>query len=151
MEEKILQRTSEFIERVGEQGLDTVDIDYLFKVVDIHKDMKEVECMNNYGRYDAYGNYGNYGEYGNSYGRRGVDARYRGESYMDGMANSYRNYEAYRNEYNNGNYGAKEDGLKELEYMLHALVKFAKTIKEEATSPEEQEIVRKHFMKISEM
>lgn len=144
LEEKILQKTSEFIEKVGEQGLDTVDIDYLYKVVDIHKDIKEVECMNN------YGNYGEYGRY-DAYGRRGVDARYRGESYMDGMSSSYRNYEAARDEYNNGNYGAKEDGLKELEYMLHALVKFAKTIKEEASSPEEQEIVRKHFRKISEM
>ena len=146
--EKIIQRTKEFIEKVGEQGLDTVDMDYLSKVVDIFKDSKEVECMNNnYGRYDAYGEYGRY----DAYGRRGVDARYRGEEYMEGMRGSYRNYEEARNEYNRGNYGAKEDGLKELEYMLHALVKFAKTIKEEATSPEEQEIVRKHFMKISEM
>lgn len=146
--EKIIQRTKEFIEKVGEQGLDTVDMDYLSKVVDIFKDLKEVECMNNnYGRYDAYGEYGRY----DAYGRRGVDARYRGEEYMEGMRGSYRNYEEARNEYNRGNYGAKEDGLKELEYMLHALVKFAKTIKEEATSPEEQEIVRKHFMKISEM
>ena len=144
--EKILQKTSEFIEKVGEQGLDSVDIDYLFKVVDIHKDLKEVECMNNYGRE----NYGRYGEY-NDYGRRGVDSRYRGESYMDGMNGSYRNYEAARYEYNNGNYGAKEDGLKELEYMMHSAMKFIKMIKEEATSPEEQEIVRKHIMKISEM
>ena len=140
MEEKILEKTSEYIEKAAED-FNNVDIDYLFKVVDIHKDMKEVECMNNYGRYDAYGDYG----------RRGVDARYRGDSYMESMSGSYRAYEESRNEYNNGNYRAKEDGLKELEYMLHSLVKFAKTIKEEATSPEEQEIVRKHFMKISEM
>jgi hypothetical protein len=70
---------------------------------------------------------------------------------MDGMASSYRNYEEARNEYNRGNYGAKEDGLKELEYMMHAAMKFIKMVKEEATSPEEQEIVRKHIMKISEM
>lgn len=146
MEEKILEKTSEYIEKAAED-FNNVDIDYLFKVVDIHKDIKEVECMNNYGR---YGNYGNYGEY-DDYGRRGVDARYRGESYMEGMNGSYRAYEQSRNEYNAGNYGAKEDGLKELEYMLHSLVKFAKTIKEEANSPEEQEIVRRHFMKISEM
>lgn len=148
MEERLLEKVCEYLDKVSKQNLDAADIDYLSKVVDIYKDIKEVKCMNNYGRYDAYGNYG---EYGNSYGRRGVDARYRGESYMDSMRGSYRNYEESRNEYNNGNYGAKEDGLKELEYMLHALVKFAKTIKEEASSPEEQEIVRKHFMKISEM
>ena len=141
MVEKILNTTNEYLEQVGNDGLNSTDIDYLFKVVDIYKDMKEVECMNNYGRYDAHGDYG----------RRGVDARYRGDSYMEGMSGSYRAYEESRNEYNNGNYRAKEDGLKELEYMLHSLVKFAKTIKEEANSPEEQEIVRRHFMKISEM
>lgn len=144
MEEKLLEKVCEYLNKVSNQNLDAADIDYLSKVVDIYKDIKEVENMNN------YGNYGEYGRY-DAYGRRGVDARYRGESYMDGMASSYRNYEEARNEYNRGNYGAKEDGLKELEYMMHAAMKFIKMVKEEATSPEEQEIVRKHIMKISEM
>jgi len=143
---ELIEKTEEYISKAGKQNLDASDIDYLGKVVDIFKDLKEVENMNNYGRE----NYGRYGEY-NEYGRRGVDSRYRGESYMDGMNGSYRNYEAARYEYNNGNYGAKEDGLKELEYMMHSAMKFIKMIKEEATSPEEQEIVRKHIMKISEM
>lgn len=143
MEEKILKITGEYIEQVADNGLEDVDIDYLSQIVDIHKDMKEVECMN-------YGRYGNYGNY-NEYGRRGVDAKYRGENYMDSMRGSYRTYEEARNEYNAGNYGAKEDGLRELEYMMHSAMKFIKMIKEEATSPEEQEIVRKHIMKISEM
>ena len=143
MEEKILKITGEYIEQVADNGLEDVDIDYLSQIVDIHKDMKEVECMN-------YGRYGNYGNY-NEYGRRGVDAKYRGEDYMDNMRGSYRTYEEARNEFNAGNYGAKEDGLKELEYMMHSAMKFIKMIKEEATSPEEQEIVRKHIMKISEM
>lgn len=143
---ELIEKTEEYISKAGKQNLDASDIDYLGKVVDIYKDLKEVENMNNYGRE----NYGRYGEY-NEYGRRGVDSRYRGESYMDGMNGSYRNYEAARYEYNNGNYGAKEDGLKELEYMMHSAMKFIKMIKEEATSPEEQEIVRKHIMKISEM
>lgn len=151
MIQKLLDKTSEYLEQVSNDGLNSTDIDYLYKIVDIHKDLKEVECMNNYGRYGNYGNYGNYGEGYGEYGRRGVDARYRGDSYMENMSGSYRAYEQSRNEYNAGNYGAKEDGLKELEYMLHSLVKFAKTIKEEASSPEEQEIVRRHFMKISEM
>lgn len=137
--DKTIEKVKNYIENIKE--LDSVDIDYLGKVVDIYKDLKEVENMNNYGEYNR-----SYGEYG----RRGVDAKYRGESYMDSMNGSYRNYEAARYEYNNGNYGAKEDGLKELDYMMHAAMKFIKMIKEEATSPEEQEIVRKHIMKISE-
>ena len=147
--DQIINKTEEYIKKVGEQGLDSVDIDYLFKVVDIYKDIKEVENMD-YGRNENYGRYGEYNNY-NDYGRRGVDARYRGESYMDSMNGSYRNYEAARYEYNNGNYGAKEDGLKELDYMMHAAMKFIKMIKEEATSPEEKEIVMKHIRKISEM
>ena len=142
--EETIKKLCEYIEKVGTMNLDATDIDYLYKVVDIYKDLKEVENMNNYGRYEGYGNYGE------EYGRRGVDSRYRGESYMDGMRGSYRNYEEARNEYNRGNYGAKEDGLKELEYMMHAAMKFIKMVKEEATSPEEQEIVRKHIIKISE-
>jgi hypothetical protein len=139
---KMIDKITEYIDNLKE--LDSVDVDYLYKIVDILKDLKEVECMNDYGRYEN--SYGRYGEYG----RRGVDAKYRGEKYMDGMRSGYRNYEDARNEYNNGNYGAKEDGLKELEYMMHAAMKFIKMVKEEATSPEEQEIVRKHIMKISE-
>lgn len=142
--EETIKKLCEYIEKVGTKNLDATDIDYFFKVVDIYKDLKEVENMNNYGRYEGYGNYGE------EYGRRGYDTKYRGESYMDGMRGSYRNYEEARNEYNRGNYGAKEDGLKELEYMMHAAMKFIKMVKEEATSPEEQEIVRKHIMKISE-
>ena len=136
MEEKLLEKVCEYLDKTANQNLDAADIDYLSKVVDIYKDIKEVQNMNNYGEY-------------NDYGRRGYDTKYRGESYMDGMRGSYRNYEEARNEYNRGNYGAKEDGLKELEYMMHAAIKFIKMIKEEATSPEEQEIVRKHIAKLS--
>lgn len=139
----MIEKTKEYIDNVKE--LDSVDIDYLGKVVDIYKDLKEVESMNGYGNYGEYNR--GYGEYG----RRGVDSKYRAEKYMDGMRGSYEAYEDAREEYNRGNYGAKEDGLKELEYMMHAAVKFVKMVKEEATSPEEQEIVRKHIAKISEM
>lgn len=152
--EELINKLCEYIEKAGSMNLDATDKNELSTVVDIYKDLKEVESMNNgYGRYgrEAYGEYNEYNEYNNSYGRRGVDSRYRGDDYMDSMRGSYRNYEEARNEYNRGNYGAKEDGLKDLEYMMHAAMKFIKMIKSEATSPEEQEIVRKHIAKISEM
>jgi hypothetical protein len=117
--------------------------------------------MNNYGNYGNYGDYsgrgpsrGAYGEYNayNEYNRRGVDSRYKASSYMDGMRGSYEAYEDDRNEFNaGGSYGAKEDGLKDLESMLHYNHKLMKYIKETATSPEEQEIVRKHFSKAKEL
>lgn len=149
--ENLIKITEEYISKAGSQNLDASDIDYLGKVVDIYKDLKEVESMNEYGNYNGRGpSRGAYGEY-NEYGRRGVDSRYRASKYMDGMRGSYEAYEEARGEYNAGNYGAKEDGLKELEYMMHAAMKWLKSIKEEATSPEEQEIFRRHIRQISEM
>ncbi|MBQ4031873.1 MAG: hypothetical protein II625_08985 [Bacilli bacterium] len=154
--EEIIKKVEDYIKKKGKQEFHTVDKDDLFKVVDIYKDLKEVENMNGYGNeygrgygaYNAYGNYGNYGEYG----RRGVDAKYRASGYMDGMRGSYEAYEDDRNEFNaRGNYGAKEDGLKDLESMLHYNYKLMKYIKETATSPEEQEIVKKHFNKAKEL
>lgn len=153
--EDLIKKLCEYIEKAGTMNLDATDIDELFKVVDIYKDLKEVESMNGYGNYNGRGpgrgSYGEYNEGYGEYGRRGVDSRYRASKYMDGMRGSYEAYEDARGEYNAGNYGVKEDGLKDLEYMMHAAMKFIKMIKEEATSPEEQEIVRKHIMKISEM
>ena len=106
-------------------------------------------------RYRAYGNYGNYnagGNYGNnSYGRRGVDSRYRGHEELDDM---YMNYEAYsdgREEYNRGNYGAKQDTLMSLEYMLKSMVQFMNMLKQDATSQEEMNLIKQYTRQISEM
>ncbi len=150
--EELIEKIDAYIEKKGKQEFHTVDKDELFKVVDIYKDLKEVKTMNGYR--DAYNR--SYGYNGNNvydeYNRRGVDAKYRASSYMDGMRGSYEAYEDDRNEFNaGGNYGAKEDGLKDLDAMLHYNYKLIKYIKETATSPEEQEIVRKHFNKAKEI
>lgn len=150
---ELIKKIESYIEKKSKQEFHTVDKDELFKVVDIYKDLKEVENMNGYGNeygrgYGAYNAYGNYGEYG----RRGVDAKYKASSYMDGMRGSYEAYEEDRNEFNaGGNYGAKEDGLKDLDAMLHYNYKLIKYIKETATSPEEKEIMKKHFNKAKEL
>ena len=147
----LIERIEAYIEKKSKQEFHTVDKDELFKVVDIYKDLKEVENMNRYGNEYNRGGYGTYNTY-NEYNRRGVDAKYRASSYMDGMRGSYEAYEDDRNEFNaGGNYGAKEDGLKDLESMLHYNHKLMKYIKETATSPEEQEIVKRYFHKFNEL
>lgn len=161
---ELIERVEGYIEKKGKQEFHTVDKDELFKVVDIYKDLKEIENMDNYGNYGNFGGYsgrgpsrGAYGEYNaynayNEYNRRGVDSRYKASSYMDGMRGSYEAYEDDRNEFNaGGNYGAKEDGLKDLESMLHYNHKLMKYIKETATSPEEKEIVKKYLHKVNEL
>lgn len=129
-------------------------------LVDIYKDIANVEywCEKEesemYGRYgrDSYGrdNYGNYDRgYGrDSYGRRERDSRgrYRGHEYMDEMYDEYSRYMEGRSRY-----GANEDTKKSLEYMLRSMEDFARMLKEDAGSEEEVQMIRQTAQRIAQM
>ena len=144
MESKVIEKMKESINNQLEQGLNTQNIDVLYKLVDIYKDMKEVENMNygNYmGRgagYDAYGrgNYGNYNmEYGrNNYGRQGYDMKYRGDEYIDRMHNDYGRYMESRNRY-----GAGEESDKAFHFMAKSLGEYIEFLHEEAETPQQKQ------------
>ena len=140
MENKVIEKMKESINNQLEQGLNTQNIDVLYKLVDIYKDMKEVENMNygNYmGRnvgYDSYGrNYGNM-EYGRNYGRQGYDSKYRGDEYIDRMHNEYGRYMESRNRY-----GAGEESDKAFHFMTKALGEYIEFLYEEAETPQQKQ------------
>lgn len=162
MEEKLIKKTKESIEKILEEGIQNSNLDFLDKLVDIYKDTKEVESMNyegygrggygrgGYGRGEyGRGEYGR-GEYGRGeYGRGGYGARYRGDQYLESMYGNYGRYEEGRGSYNRGNYGAKEQTLNDLECMLEATADFFKMLKEEAHSQEEMNLIKKYTQEIS--
>lgn len=164
IQDKIIESVEESICEIIEVGLSPDNLDLLFKLVDIHKDIhnekywkaKECEIMR-YDNYNGYGNYsaGGYNNYGREqygeYGRRGGGRRYRGHEYMDGMYDGYSRYEEGREQYNRGNYNAKDDTLRSLQYMLESTTDFFKMLKSEANSQEEMQMIREYAKKISEM
>ena len=136
-------------------GINLDNVEYLYKLADIHKDFeneiywKEKIKMYREGNYnEGYGRRGRYRD--GSYGRRGVKGtgrgRYRGEEAIDEM---YMNY----GEYSEGkeNYGADQETLKSLEKMLESVKKFMKHLKKEAQSQEEFEMIKETAEEISEM
>lgn len=151
MNQKIIKEAERLISNILDDGIQSNNLDYLSKLVDIRKDAKEDECM----RYMNYGNYSNYGR--DSYGRRSRDARgrYTGHRPEDKIDEMYMNYQAYyegKDEHRrNGNYGAKEDSMKCLEYMLDCMLDFAKMLKQDVDTPEEQQIIQQYFRQISEI
>lgn len=154
--EKIKKASLDKLKEIEEQGIQQGNLEMLDKLVDVYKDIEEVENMryNEYGysgRGPSGGAYGEYREYGEGYGRRGRDRKYRGDSYMERMQGEYGRYEEGRRNYNEGNYGAKDDTLKSLKYMLEATVDFFRMLKQDANSPEEMELVREYTRQISEM
>lgn len=156
--DKVTEEVDKSIKRIMEQGVQTNNIDFLYKMIDVKKDIAEIEKEEQEMMYSNYGNYDNYGEYdrsygggrrrdsrgrymeGGSYGRRGVKGtgrgRYRGEEMMDEMMYHYGNYNEGREQY-----GADEETMKSFKYMLKSFKDYYKHLKEEASSPQEVKLL----------
>ena len=169
--DKVTEEIDKSIKRIMEQGVQTNNIDFLYKMIDVKKDISQIEkeeqemMYGNYGNYgrDSYGEYNESGSYGrrsrdsrgrymegSSYGRRGVKGtgrgRYRGEEMMDEMAYHYGNYNEGREQY-----GADEETMKSFKYMLKSFKDYYKHLKEEASSQQEVKMLEDVAREISEM
>lgn len=161
--DKLKEETDKSMKRVLEQGVQTNNVDFLYKMIDIKKDIAEIEkeeqemMYSNYGRYDDMSYSGgrrrdSRGRYmeGGSYGRRGVPGtgrgRYRGEEMMDEMAYHYGNYNDGREQY-----GADQETMKSFQYMLKSFKDYYKHLKQEASSQQEVQMLEDVAREISEM
>lgn len=151
---KLKEEVHKLKEQIATQGVQNSNIEFLYKLVDIEKDLCEIEEGGESMRYNDYGRYGR-DEYGrDEYGRRGnyrARGNYRGNDYMDSMYNEYNRYEEGREQYNRGDYNAKEDSIKSLEYMMESALDLVKMLYDKAQSQEEINIIRKYTKKMSEM
>ena len=175
---KVKEEAEKAIEALLEQGISEQNLDHLYKVVKIHKNIaneehweKEEEKMRyraggNYGENYNYGNYGEYSE-GGSYGRRSRDSRGRyteGDSYgRRGVKGTGRG--RYRGEemmdemmYHYGNYsegreqyGADQETMESFKYMLKSFKDYYKHLKQEASSQQEVKMLEDVAREISEM
>ena len=145
MEDKVIKKMEESISKIIEEGLNTNNLDNLYKLSKIkHLAKEDKEMYGEYnGRragYDTYGrdNYGNdysYRNYGrNDYGARGRDMKYRGDEELDRMMGEYGRYME-----NRSRYGASEETDKSFHYMVKALEDFIKVLEEEAETPQQKQ------------
>ena len=153
------------LEQFSNTELNRDDLDTLYKLVDIHKDLENIDYWNCKKevmkmRYnDGYGNYSDGGYSEGRYGRRGVPGtgrgRYRGhddgEDMIEDMKESYSAYSESRSAYNRGNYNAGEDSMEALEDTMKLFTEFAQKMIQEVDSPEAKQIIKKHLRKISQM
>lgn len=171
--DKIKELVIKELGQFSDTELDDNGLNILYKLVDIYKDLENVDYWNckkevmkmrygNYGEYSDGYNEGRYneGRYGN-YGRRGVPGsgrgRYRaggyseGEEMLEDMKESYGAYSESRNAYSRGNYGAEQDSMKALEDTMELFTEFAQKMIQEVESPEAKQVIKKHLRKISQM
>ena len=162
IKENVLIKTKSEVERIikqiTENGLQTANVELLYKLIDIHKDIenekywKEKEENMMYRDYDNYGggrSRDSRGRYMESYGRRGVPGtgrgRYRGYDMIEEMGEHYGDYSEGRD-----NYGNDRETEKSFDKMLQSLEDFIYLIMQEADSQDKIEKVRKTARKISE-
>ena len=165
-ETNVLDKTKEEVERIikqiTENGLQTANVELLYKLIDVHKDIenenywKEKEKMyrgRDYFMDDSYNggrsrdSRGRYMD--GSYGRRGVPGtgrgRYRGYDMIEEMGEHYGDYSEGRD-----TYGNDRETEKSFDKMLQSLEDFTYLIMQEADSQDKIEKVRKTARKISE-
>ena len=166
--EDVITKTKEEVEKlikqITESGLQVANVELLYKLIDIHKDIenekywkeKEEESMyrgRDYFMDDSYNggrsrdSRGRYMD--GSYGRRGVPGtgrgRYRGYDMIEEMGEHYGDYSEGRD-----NYGNDRETEKSFDKMLQSLEDFTYLIMQEADSQDKIEKVRKTARKISE-
>ena len=163
-DDKIKDMVKKELEKFSDTELNEGNLDVLYKLVDICKDLENIDYWNVKKevmkmRYNNYGDYSE-GEYSEGrYGRRGVPGtgrgRYRGhddgEDMIEDMRESYSAYSESRNAYGRGNYGAEQESMKALEDTMELFTEFAQKMIQEVDSPEAKQIIKKHLRKISQM
>lgn len=152
--ENVIEKVENKIqELITNEGVKKDNVDYLYKLIDIHKDLKneeywkvkEEKYMRDYreGYNEGYGR-----RYRGEYGRRGVPGsgrgRYRGGEAMMEMQENYE-------EYNEASeYGAEGGMVKSAEAIMKNIYEIVGELAE-ADSPEVMHIIKKYSKKISEM
>ena len=160
--EDVITKTKEEVEKlikqVTESGLQVANVELLYKLIDIHKDINNEEYWKKKEENMMYRDYDNYsggrsrdsrGRYMDSYGRRGVPGtgrgRYRGYDMIEEMGEHYGDYSEGRD-----TYGNDRETEKSFDKMLQSLEDFTYLIMQEADSQDKIEKVRKTAKKISE-
>lgn len=165
LKEKVEDKIQEILVK---NGITSENVDYLGKLMDIHKDLQEEECLKKkedldmrYNEYDedSYGRRGvpgtgrsRYRE--SAYGRRGVPGtgrgRYRGYYPMEEMMEHYGNYNEANEESMRGNYGAEGEMVKSVEGIMKNIYEIVEELSETEV-PEVEHIIKRYAKKISEM
>ena len=154
---KTKEEVEKLIKQITESGLQVANVELLYKLIDIHKDINNEEYWKKKEENMMYRDYDNYsggrsrdsrGRYmDSSYGRYTTSRKenYRGREMINDIDDNYGRYNEAKT------YGDRGSSTKSLEYMLESIVCFVEMLQEDATNQDEMDLIRKYTRKISEM
>lgn len=146
---KTKEEVEKLIKQITDTGLQIENVDLLYKLIDIHKDIANEEYWKEKEEYMMYRGYDNYdrGRARDGRGRYKTSGRldYRGHDMINDIDDNYGRYHESKM------YGDRGDTTKSLEYMLESIVCFVEMLQEDATNQDEMDLIRRYTRKISEM
>ena len=151
--DKMLEVVCEEIDKIAEKGLTTGNLDTAYKLIDMYKDLKTVEGMDDYydderysqargrmrAKRDSMGRYSRRYEDGNSYNYEGAD--YSERRYMDSKR-------MYRNDHS---MASKQTMIADLEDFMSEMHGKLKELKRDADTPEERDTIDKYIKMLERM
>lgn len=165
--EKLKELVEKELKSMEESGIDSNNIDAIYKLVDIHKDIANEEYWKAKKEAMEMRYRGDYEEYDEDYGRRRRDSRGRymaggrggsyghhmpyPEMYWERMMEGMDGYMEGRESYRRGNYNGKDQSVESLEKMLEGIVAFVEEIQNDPEQHEEKEVVNHYIRKLKEM
>lgn len=149
----MLEVVCEEIDKIAEKGLTTGNLDTAYKLIDMYKDLKTVEGMDDYydderysqargrmrAKRDSMGRYSRRYEDGNSYNDDGAD--YSERRYMDSKR-------MYRNDHS---MASKQTMIADLEDFMSEMHGKLKELKRDADTPEERDTIDKYIKMLERM
>ena len=177
MLDKLVNSVEKELKEISEQGLNASNLDMTKKLVDMYKDLQEVEQMGGSYNMRGYGRDGGYSNRGGGYQGRGryyVEGDYgnrggynnRGGGYNEGRGGNYNGYNRMKEHLDRINdgvemydygreryqHGDSEERIYEgLEKLMYAVCMFVESAMDFAETPEEKDIIRRHVQKMSSM
>ena len=151
--DKMLEVVCEEIDKIAEKGLTTGNLDTAYKLIDMYKDLKTVEGMDDYydderysqargrmrAKRDSMGRYSRRYEDGNSYNDDGAD--YSERRYMDSKR-------MYRNDHS---MASKQTMIADLEDFMSEMHRKLNELKRDADTPEERDTIDKYIKMLERM
>lgn len=139
MEEvSMLDRVREAVEKpidlILKSGVSSNNLDYLYKLIDVYKDVENIEYWNAKEEHMRY----------KDYQRRPEDS-------IDTMFMNYRAYSENKEMNDRSVSSINKDSMMCLENMLISVVDFIKMLKTEASTQEEIDLIHKYIRKLNDM
>lgn len=158
--QELKNKVKKELEGIGEKGLTSSNLETTYKLIDIYKDIVEIEGKERGdkemydargGRYSDYDRYDDYnargGRYNDSYNHYPVDERT--ERYLKRMRDGMSDYNEGRSRYRSGD--SDQRMIEGIEMTMSAIIGFVESLMDIAESPKEKEIVRRYVDKIKKV